>query len=310
MEYLETQLVLVSAAVILAVSLDLMMGVGGLFSAASGVFYGIGAYVAALTWVHLSTNLLLAVLLALVVGGVLAVPFVVPALRSHREVTFVVASLAFATIIGEVFASWTSVTGGEAGLVGFPIATLGSLSLGPGPSLTAVSIVLAALVVVIKQLISRSTWGLDLRATRDNQSAARALGVHTARLQTQSAVLACALAAVAGVLYAAQVGFVNPDGFDVNESELIAAMVVLGGMSTFLGPILGAIVLTAIPAALTFAPISASSLGLDEQLAYGVLLVVLMVVRPEGLVGRLTRIQARLHTRPRQLWRTRAGVKA
>lgn len=297
MGYLETELVFASAFVILAVSLDILIGVGGLFSAASGVFYGIGAYVAALVWIHVTSDLLVAIVVALVVGGALAVPFVVPALRSHREVTFVVASLAFVYVISEVFASWSSVTGGDAGLSGFPTATLPGVNLSPGMGLVIVAVILAAAVVLVKLRMSQSSWGLDLRATRDNESAARSLGVPTVRLRIQAAVLACALSAIAGVLYAAQVGFVNPDGFGVNESELIAAMVVLGGLASLLGPIVGALVLTGVTAALTFAPIHAASLGLYEQLSYGILLVVVMLVRPQGLVGGLSRVRARVGAR-------------
>ena len=119
-------------------------------------------------------------------------------------------------------------------------------------------------------------------------------------LRIQASVVACSLSAVAGVLYAAEVGFVNPNGFGVNESELIAAMVVLGGIASLLGPIVGALVLTGVTAGLTFAPIHAASLGLDEQLAYGVLLVGVMLVRPEGLLGGFSRVRARVGQRMTQ----------
>lgn len=284
----------------LAIALDLLIGVAGLFSAASGVFYGIGAYSAALVWMHLTPNVLVAFVIAFAVGCVVAVPFVVPALRSRVEVTFVVASLAFGEILTQVFQSWNAVTGGNEGLLGFPLPTLFGLALGPGLSLIIVGVCLVVLVALIKEVAARSAWGLDLRAARNDDRAARALGVHATRLRIQVAILASGLAATAGVLYAGEIAYVDPSGFTTSESELIAAMVVLGGLASFLGPILGAVVLTAIPAALTFAPISPGSLGQIEQGAYGLLIVLVILFRPEGLIGGFTRISMRFRARAPQ----------
>ncbi|WP_249019460.1 branched-chain amino acid ABC transporter permease [Conexibacter sp. S30A1] len=293
MAYVESMIVLGATNVILAIALDLLIGVAGLFSAASGVFYGIGAYAAAIVWAHVTSNLLAAVVVAFVVGCLVAVPFIVPALRARVEVTFVVASLAFGEILTQVFQSWNGVTGGNEGLLGFPLPTLFGLTLSPGLSLVVVGICLMLVVAGVKEAASRSSWGLDLRAVRNDDSAARSLGVRATRIRIQVAILACGLTALAGVLYAAEIGYVDPSGFGTSESELIAAMVVLGGLASFLGPIVGAIALTAIPAGLTFAPISSALLGPIEQGAYGLLIVLVILFRPEGIVGGFTRITMR-----------------
>lgn len=293
MGYFETVVVYACAAIILAVSLDLLIGVAGLFSAAAGVFYGIGAYAAGLVWLHLTSDFVLAVIVAAAAGAIIAVPFVVPALRSTSEVTFVVASLAFAAVIGAIFTNWQSVTGGDAGLNGIPIPTIGPLQLEPGGAVVVAGVILAALVVVIKEFLAGSEWGLELRALKDDVAAASAAGVRGTRRRVEAAVIASAMAAVAGVIYAAQVGYVNPSGFGLTQSQLVAAMVVLGGLATLAGPIVGAIALTAIPAALTFAPISPDILGISEQLVYGLILTVVIMARPAGLVGAWTRVSTR-----------------
>jgi branched-chain amino acid transport system permease protein len=301
--YFETVVVLGIASIILAVSLDLLIGVAGLFSAAVGVFYGVGAYVASLIWLHWTSDLVVALVAAFIAGGLLAIPFVVPALRSKKDVTFVVASLAFASIVGEVFASWNSVTGGYTGLYGFPIATVFNIQISPGLPLVIASVILVVIVIAGKELLARSAWGLDLRATRDDERAASSLGVRGSWLRIQVAVVASGMAALAGVLYAAQVGYVDPSSFTLGESELIAAMVVLGGLGSFYGPVVGAILLTAIPAGLTFVTIDPAYLGLIEQTAFGLIIVVIIVVRPEGIMGGLGRVRARL--RPLEISRRR-----
>ena len=292
------------ASVILAVSLDLLIGVAGLFSAAVGVFYGVGAYVASIVWLHWTSDLIVALIAAFVAGGLLAIPFVVPALRSKREVTFVVASLAFSSIVSEVFASWNSVTGGYAGLYGFPLATIFGLQISPGTPLVIVSVILGAMVITGKEFLARSAWGLDLRATRDDERAASSVGVYGSRLRIQVAIVASGMAAIAGVLYAAQVGYVDPSTFTLGESELISAMVVLGGLGSLYGPVVGAVILTAIPAGLTFLAIDPAYLGLIEQVAFGLIIVIIIVVRPDGIMGGLGRVRARL--RPTEVGRSRS----
>lgn len=304
MAYFETVVVLGIASIILAVSLDLLIGVAGLFSAAVGVFYGVGAYTASIIWLHWTSDLLVALVAAFIVGALLAIPFVVPALRSKKEVTFVVASLAFASIVGEVFASWNSVTGGYTGLSGFPIATVFGIQIPPGLPLVIVSAVLVIVVIAGKELLARSTWGLDLRAVKDDERAAGSLGVRGSWLRIQVAVVASGMAALAGVLYAAQVGYVDPSSFTLGESELIAAMVVLGGLGSLYGPVVGAIILTAIPAGLTFVTIAPEYLGLIEQTAFGLIIVVIIVIRPDGIMSGLGQVRARL--RPFEINRGRS----
>jgi branched-chain amino acid transport system permease protein len=112
------------------------------------------------------------------------------------------------------------------------------------------------------------------------------------------------MAALAGVLYAAQVGYVDPSSFTLGESELIAAMVVLGGLGSLYGPVVGAIILTAIPAGLTFVTIAPEYLGLIEQTAFGLIIVVIIIIRPDGIMSGFGQVRARL--RPFEISRRRS----
>ena len=132
----------------------------------------------------------------------------------------------------------------------------------------------------------RSSFGRNLQAIRDSESAASAFGKNVAAIKTLSVVVSASLAAVAGALYAFYLGFINVESFTMDTSVLLMAMVIIGGAGTVLGPIVGATLLMLLPSLFSYLPfLPATEIGSIQQIAYGLAMVLLMIFRPGGIVG-------------------------
>lgn len=284
-------LVIMSAIVAtVASALNLLIGYTGVFSIAHAIFYGVGGYttaVVSLRWG--SSSLLLAFAASVAVSLVVSVLLALPAARVTGEY-FVVASLAFEVVGFSVFSQWTEVTGGAAGLVGVPRASLLGIDLYTNEAYLVVSLVTLGLVTgVIAFIVHRTQLGRSLRALRDDPLAAQALGKNPFRLRLSAVMISGALASLGGVIYAGYVSFINADSFTPDASVLFMAMVILGGAGTLSGPIIGATFITVFPSALEFADVPVELKGPLEQVVYGLALVILMMVRPSGLASLLPR---------------------
>ena len=278
-------LIMASIVGIVASSLNLLIGYTGVFSIAQAIFYGVGAYTTALIAIHYSSSLLLALVASMVVSALFSVLLALPAARVTGEY-FVVASLAFALVAYTVFAQWTSVTGGPAGLIGIPRATLFGIALNSNEAYLGLALTMLVLVVLVLYVIIRRTpLGRSLQALRDDPLAAQALGKNPFRLRLIAVMISSALASIGGVIYAGYVAFVNADTFTDASGVLFMAMVILGGAGTLSGPIIGAFFIALFPSLLEFAELPSEVKGPLEQVIYGAALVVLMIVRPAGLAS-------------------------
>ncbi|WP_011578918.1 MULTISPECIES: branched-chain amino acid ABC transporter permease [Chelativorans] len=272
-------------SMILAISLNLLIGYAGIFSMAHAAFYGVGAYVAALLALHYTAELTLAVPLAMVTCAAASLLISLPALRVRGEY-FVAASLGLQVIAFTVFEQWHSVTGGLSGLIGIPVAELFGYSLASPLAFMGVTIALVALVALAVICLLRTAFGRDLRAIRDDETAAAAAGKNVAVIKSIAVAISSALCAVAGVLYAFNIAFVNPESFTLNLSVLVMAMVIIGGAGTITGPIIGAALIQCLPAALSWLPLPPQNIGYLQQILYGLAMVLLMIYRPAGLMGK------------------------
>ncbi|MCL5043803.1 MAG: branched-chain amino acid ABC transporter permease [Deltaproteobacteria bacterium] len=292
--YLESLAVLCAIAAILASSLDLVLGFAGIFSVAHAVFFGIGAYAASLVALHLTASLAFALAVAMAAGAGAGLLLAVPALRV-REEYFVVASLGFQVVATTVFEQWQAVTGGIGGLTGIPPPTVAGLKVESYAGMAALSVLLAGAVLAGLRALVRSRLGRALQALNQDEVAAQAAGHNPVTLRTLAVVVSCSLASVGGVIYAFFSSFVNPESFTLDESVRVMVMVIMGGAGTTAGPLLGALFVTLFPALLSFLTIPDQFLGPIQRLAYGLIVVVLMVYEPDGMVGlarRLRRLRA------------------
>jgi branched-chain amino acid transport system permease protein len=194
-------------------------------------------------------------------------------------------------IASTIFEQWDSVTGGLSGLSGIPVAELFGYELASPTAFMTVTIVLVVFVALVVICLLRTSFGRDLRAIRDDETAAGAAGKNVTVIKAIAVAVSAALCSVGGVLYAYNIAFVNPESFTLNLSVLVMAMVIIGGAGTTIGPIVGAAIIQFLPAALSWLPLPSQNVGYLQQILYGVAMVLLMIYRPAGLLGK-TRAKA------------------
>ena len=256
--------------VLLAASLNLTTGVLGELVLGHAGFMSIGAYTAALFTLHMDLPGMVEFPLALLVGGGLAAVFGVfigmPALRLRGDYLAIV-TLGFGEIIRVVIQNLT-ITGGGRGLHGIDEYTTFPWVFW-----------IAALSVAVMYSMIGTRQGRAILSLRENEIAAEAVGVPSTRYKVLAFTLSSFFAGVAGGLYAHYITVLDPATFDFNMSIEILVMVVLGGMGSFTGSVLAAVVLTLLPELLR-------DLADYRMLIYSVVLVLMMILRPQGLLGK------------------------
>jgi branched-chain amino acid transport system permease protein len=262
---------------ILATSLNLVTGTAGLLSLGHAGFYGIGAYAAAI----LSTRLGLPFLLTLPAAGLVACAVgALMALPTMRLVSiyFAVATLGIGEIIFVTLLNWTDFTRGPMGIRGIPpIDLLGWQPQTPMQQYLVVAAVTAISLWVLSRL-THSYFGNALRAVREDDQCASAMGLDVVRLKIVAFATSCFFAGIAGALLAHTANFISPDQFQFGESINILAMVVVGGLGSLPGAVIGSLLLVTLPEALR-------SAGDFRMIAVGSVMFFSILLLPKGLVG-------------------------
>jgi len=284
MEYLLHILILIGIYTILSVSLNVIAGYTGLLSIAHAAFYGVGAYVAALMALSLHSPFLVNLVCAVILSGLLGALVGVPSLRI-RDDYFVIATFAFQVITFSVLNNWVSFTGGPMGLAGIPHPAVFGVTISSSLGFLLLVGFFCALVLWITGRIVRSPLGRVLKAIREDEVFAQAAGKNVAAYKVLVFVVGAGMAAVAGVVYAHYVSFIDPTSFTVMESIFILAIVIIGGAGSLRGPVLGAVVLVVLPELLRFVGMPSAVAANVRQIIYGGLLVAMMMWRPQGLLG-------------------------
>lgn len=264
-DVMESTLILICINVMLAVSLNLINGITGQFSIGHAGFMSIGAYVSSI----LTLNFDMPFVLALVISGLVAAFFGVligiPTLRLNGDY-LAIATLGFGEIIRIVLLN-TEYVGGASGLSGIPNQT----------TWTIMFLFTLVTIVVINNFI-RSTHGRACIAIRENEIAAEAMGINTTLYKVIAFSLGALFAGIAGGLSAHKFYVINPGSFNFLKSFEILVMVVLGGLGSTSGAIVGAIVLTVLFTVLQEYPEL-------RMIIYSAILILMMIFRPKGLLG-------------------------
>ena len=283
--YVAHYLVMVGIYTILAVSLNLLMGYAGIFSLAHAAVYGIGAYASALVALKLGLGFWGGLVVAAVAGACAAALVGIPSLRVAGDY-YIVASFGLQVVILTVFMNWTDLTNGHAGLAGIPRPRVFGLVIDNPFKYVALAMALAALTYAICHRLTNSAFGRTLRAVREDEIAAQAMGKNVVLIKIVITTISSALGALGGSLYAHYITYINPSSFTLEESIFIASLVILGGTERLAGPVVGAFILLAVPEALKFLAIPDTVAAPMRQILYGTLLILFMFVRPEGILGR------------------------
>lgn len=276
-DYYRDVLTLTGMYVVLALGLNLIVGQAGLLNLGYVSFYAVGAY----TYAILSTRFGVTFWPGLLAGGAAAAVFSgligIPTLRLRGDY-FAIVTLGLGEITRILLNNLDSLTNGPNGISDIGRPVIGGFALTRPLHFYYLILIIAVLTIIAMSRIMASRIGRAWIAIREDETAAEAMGIDTFRLKLLAFMLGSAWAGVAGVFFAAKMAFVSPESFTFSESVMILCMVVLGGMGSIPGIILGAFLLIALPEFLR-------EFQDYRMLAFGGALVLMMIFRPQGLLG-------------------------
>ena len=268
----------------LVASLNLLIGHAGILSFAHASFYGIGAYVTAMLTVYAGWDWLPAVAAAVVATAAIAFLIGVPTLRLGGDY-FVLALFGFQLIVVDVILNLDDVTNGPFGIRGIPRPSVNDYRLASGwPFLIGTAVVTGVLFLTVCRIVT-SPLGGKLHAVRDDETVAAALGINVARTKIMIFTVAAALAAVIGAMTAFYFRFVEANAFNSEVMILLLAMAFVGGTRSLWGAVVGPVILVLFPEIFRFIGPIGVDLAKVQQGLYGLLLVLLMLFRPQGLIS-------------------------
>lgn len=263
--------------VMITLSLNLMVGFLGQMSFGHAAFYGIGAYTAAILTVTCHVPFLVAFLAAGIVAGVFGLLLGLPVLKL-KGYYFTIITMVFCEIIRVVELNWMSLTRGPLGIMAIPKPAIFGFIFGTPMRLYFFMLVLVILSTLVVHNLMNSRIGYAILAIRDDELAAEAMGIPVFRYKMVVFIISSMMVGLAGAFYAAYTSYIDPSSFAASQSNNMLVMVIFGGLGNTVGSFIGAIVLTVLPELLR-------GMAQYRQLIYGVLLVVLMMVKPQGLLG-------------------------
>ncbi len=259
-------LVLICINLIAVLGLSLMTGFTGLFNFGQAGFLAVGAYTATILTTKYAVPFPLALLAGMLVSVLTSFLIGYPTLRLKGDY-FAIATLGFSEVVRLLVENLEKLTGGSRGIPRIPLYTT-----------LPVALVATVLALWLVANYVRSRHGRNCVAVREDELAAESIGINSFRYKQISFAINAALAGLSGGLLAHYIGFIQPSMFGIIKSTELIVMVIFGGMHSLTGAVFAAVVLTSMPELLRAAQAW-------RLVAYGVLVVVIMVVRPEGLMG-------------------------
>jgi len=294
MNYFLHLLIYFNIYAIVALSLNMIVGYSGLLTLAHAGYFAVGGYTYALATTVMGWTFLPALLLGILVSALLSLATSLPAWRFSGDF-FVMISLAVQALLFSLFynwsepsadvGTWANLTNGPFGIDGIPNPNILGVYFDTIGGMAVIATITAGVCGLLSWLLLSSPWGRLLKAMRDDELAARGLGKNVRLVKVQVFALACGLVAVAGALYASYVSYIDPTSASLEESILMLSFVLVGGVGNFRGPLIGAFILLAIPELLRLLAMPDAVAAEVRLMAYGLLLVLMMHFRPQGIAG-------------------------
>jgi branched-chain amino acid transport system permease protein len=295
MRYLLHLLIYLDIFIIVALSLNMVVGYAGLLNLAHAGYFALGSYCYAVTTIVFDWGFVPALIFGIVLGVLLSPAISLPSWRFKGDF-FVVASLAVQSLIFSLLnnwftpdsqpGSWQNLTNGPHGLAAIRKPVIFGIEFDTVGSIAILASCLAAVCVLVSWLLMSSPWGRLIQSMRDDELAARGLGKNVRLAKLQVFAFACGMVTIAGAIFAAYMSYINPGLASLDEALLMLCMVLVGGVGNFRGPVIGAMVLIAVPEILRMAAVPESVAANIRLLAYGLILVLMMHFRPQGIAGK------------------------
>ena len=285
MEYLLHILVITGIYVILTLSLNLVVGYTGLAALGHAAFSCVGAYASSLLALNYGLSPWIGLIVGACAAAILGALIGIPSLRLKGDY-LAIATFGFGVIVYSVAKNWMSVTRGPMGLPGIPGFSVFGIQLSEVWTYLLLVTVFVLLTYLVIHRVVNSPFGRILRGIREDEIAALAMGKNVNKYKIIVFVIGAFFAGIAGSLYAHYITFIDPSSFTVMESISILLMVVFGGMGSLPGSFVGASILVIFPELLRFLGMPSSVAAPLRQMIYGLLLIVLMLKRPQGILGK------------------------
>ncbi len=277
-------LILILIYAILAISFNIQLGYGRLFNLSHIALFGIGAYTSALLTVDAGMPFIVGFILGGLVAAFFGMLIAIPALQLRGDY-FAIATLGFAEIIRIITHNERWLTHGQFGVSGIARPEIVGISFASYELFVVLTFILLLITYAVMEKLIRSPFGRVLKGIRENETAAMSLGKNIFRFKLQTMVICSFFAGLAGSLYAHYVQYISPKDFAMAPLLAVLVMVVLGGIGNNRGSILGAAIFMIIPELLRFSGLPSDIYAPVRQLIVGLMLVLLMLTRPQGIIG-------------------------
>ncbi len=283
--YLIHILILIGIYMILALSLNLILGFTGMLNLGHIALFGIGAYTSTLlniTGAPFILSLLAAGFAASFFGFLL-----IFATKKLQGDYYALATLGFAFVVYSSLLNLTGLTRGALGIAGIPRPNFFGAVLKSNFSYLLLVFVFAAVTFFLINKIVKSKFGKLLEAMRDDEIGVRVLGKDTAKLKYKAIAISAFFAGVAGSLFAHYISFIDPSSFFINDLILVLTIVLVGGIASLRGSIAASFVIILIPELLRFLSLPSAIVGPARQIIYAIILLIILMYKPRGLFGRI-----------------------
>jgi branched-chain amino acid transport system permease protein len=283
--YLVNLAIFIGIYAILAISLNLAIGYTGLLNLGHIAFFGVGAYTSALL-----TIAGVPFIFAIIASGLVASGFgylLVLGTHKLKGDYLALATLGFNFVMVAVFLNWKSLTRGPLGIPGIPKPEILGISFASNWAFLFLVVIIAGLVYFAIARVVKSPYGTLLGAIRDDELGTKVLGKNTFKMKREAMMMSAFFAGIAGSLFAHYITFIDPTSFGLHEIILILTIVIVGGLASLKGSLIGTIVILLIPEILRFFEMPASVIGPLRQIIYVVILVLILLYRPRGIFGKV-----------------------
>jgi len=285
MNYFFHIIIMINIYIILTVSSNLLVGMTNLVSLGQASFYGLGAYFTVFCLVVLQTPLLPTIIISMVLTSLISLLLALPSMKLKGDY-FILVTLGFQMIVYTILYNWIPVTRGPYGIPGIPSPKLFGFFKIAGiiPYLILTTIIVFIIIFIFRRLIN-SPFGRVLKGIRDDEISSLALGKNVNQFKTTVFMISSAFIAVAGFIYATYVTYIDPTSFGLDESIFILSALLIGGIGNIKGPVAGAIFVVVLPEILRFVGLPSSTGANLRLIIYGLLIIILMRFRAEGIAG-------------------------
>jgi branched-chain amino acid transport system permease protein len=284
MEYLIHLGILFAVYAILGMGLNLVVGYAGLLSVTHAAFYGIGAYTTAILLTKSGVGFFGALVLGIAIATAVSLLIGVVLSRFKGDY-YALGTLGFNTIVFGAFLNWKNLTQGSLGIPGISRPELFGINFTNNFNFLILALIFLILAYSVARFVANSPFGRVLKAIREDETVISVFGYDALYYKLVVFVISAAMAAVAGSLFASYITFIDPSGFRVAESMFILAIIILGGLANLRGSLLGAFFLILLPEVMRFVGFPSDIEAQMRQVVYGVILILLMLYRPQGLIG-------------------------